>query len=56
MPIVNKIIQTFAALPYYARRSFIFDRSSEGYRALEDGMGAESWFCDPNSPWQKGAI
>jgi len=57
-PIMNKIIQTFAALPYHARRSFTFDRGSEfmGYRALEDGMGARSWFCDPNSPWQKGAI
>jgi hypothetical protein len=19
-------------------------------------IGAKSWFCDPNSPWQKGAI
>jgi len=57
-PIMNKIIQTFATLPYHARRSFIFDRGSEfmAYRALEDGMGARSWFCDPNSPWQKGEI
>lgn len=57
-PIMNKIIQTFAALPYHARRSFTFDRGSKfmGYRALEDGMGARSWFCDPNSPWQKGAV
>ncbi len=57
-PIMNKIIQAFAALPYHARRSFTFDRGSEfmGYRALEDGMGARSWFCDPNSPWQKGTI
>ena len=57
-PIMNKIIQAFAALPNHARRSFTFDRGSEfmAYRALEDGMGAKSWFCDPNSPWQKGAI
>ncbi|MBE0465316.1 IS30 family transposase [Halomonas sp. FME20] len=57
-PIMNKIIQAFAALPYHARRSFTFDRGSEfmGYRALEDGMGARSWFCDPNSPWQKCTI
>lgn len=26
------------------------------FRALEDGPGARSWFCDPNSPWQKGAV
>ncbi len=51
-PIMNKIIQTFAALPYNARRSFTFDRGSEfmAYQALEDGIGAKSWFCDPNSP------
>lgn len=58
LPIMNKIIQAFAPLPYHARLSFTFDRGSEfmGYRALDDGMGARSWFCDPNSPWQKGAI
>lgn len=51
-PIMNKIIQTFGAVPYHARRSFTVDRSSEfmAYQALEDGMGARSWFCDPNSP------
>jgi len=51
-PIMNKIIQTFGAVPYHARRSFTFDRGSEfmAYQALEDGMGARSWFCDPNSP------
>ncbi|MDW9514688.1 IS30 family transposase, partial [Sinorhizobium meliloti] len=27
-----------------------------GFKALEDGLGARSWFCDPNSPWQKGAV
>ncbi|PJO48130.1 hypothetical protein CWE02_10460 [Brucella pituitosa] len=27
-----------------------------GYRAFEDGAGVRSGFCDPNSPWQKGAI
>lgn len=46
-PIMNKIIQTFAALPYHARRSFTFDRGSKfmGYRALEDGMGQEAGFA-----------
>jgi IS30 family transposase len=55
---MNKIIQTFAALPYHARRSFTFDRGSEfmGYRVLEGGTGARSWFFDPNSPSQKGTI
>lgn len=26
-----------------------------GCRALENGIGARSWYCDPNSPWQIGA-
>ncbi|WP_318013367.1 IS30 family transposase [Rhizobium sp. 3T7] len=57
-PIMDKIISAFSPLPSFARRSFIFDRGTEfaGFRALEDGLGARSWFCDPNSPWQKGAV
>ncbi|SCB17382.1 IS30 family transposase, partial [Rhizobium hainanense] len=39
-------------------QSFTFDRGTEfaGFRALEDGIGARSWFCDPSAPWQKGAV
>lgn len=57
-PIMDKIIDAFSPLPSHARRSFTFDRGTEfmGYRALEDGIGARSGFCDPNSPWQKGAV
>ncbi|MCQ1839233.1 IS30 family transposase [Neorhizobium galegae] len=57
-PIMDKIINAFSPLPSFARRSFTFDRGTEfaGFRALEDGIGARSWFCDPNSPWQKGAV
>jgi IS30 family transposase len=57
-PIMDKIINAFSPLPSFARRSFTFDRGTEfaGFRALEDGIGARSWFCEPNSPWQKGAV
>ncbi|MBB3424516.1 IS30 family transposase [Rhizobium sp. BK312] len=57
-PIVDKIIETFSPLPGFARQSFTFDRGTEfaGFRALEDGIGARSWFCDPSAPWQKGAV
>ncbi|APO70427.1 IS30 family insertion sequence transposase domain-containing protein (plasmid) [Rhizobium gallicum] len=50
--------QPISSLPSFARRSFTFDRGTEfaGFRPLEDGIGAKSWFCDPNSPWQKGAV
>lgn len=57
-PIMDKIIRAFSPLPAFARQSFTFDRGTEfaGFRALEDGIGARSWFCDPSAPWQKGAI
>lgn len=57
-PIMDKIIRSFSPLPAFARRSFTFDRGTEfaGFRALEDGMGASSWFCDPSAPWQKGTV
>ncbi len=57
-PIMDKIIETFSPLPAFARQSFTFDRGTEfaGFRALEDGIGARSWFCDPSAPWQKGAV
>ncbi|MBB4277763.1 IS30 family transposase [Rhizobium mongolense] len=50
--------QCISSLPSFARRSFTFDRGTEfaGFRPLEDGIGAMSRFCDPNSPWQKGAV
>jgi IS30 family transposase len=57
-PIMDKIIEAFSPLPAFARQSFTFDRGTEfaGFRALEDGIGARSWFCDPSAPWQKGAV
>ena len=57
-PIMDKIIEAFSPLPAFARRSFTFDRGTEfaGFKALEDGIGARSWFCDPSASWQKGAV
>ena len=57
-PIMDKIIEAFSPLPAFARQSFTFDRGTEfaGFRALEDGIGACSCFCDPSAPWQKGAV
>ena len=57
-PIMDKIISAFSPMPPFARQSFTFDRGTEfaGFRALEDGIGARSWFCDPSAPWQKGTV
>lgn len=55
---MDKIIEAFSPLPALVRQSFTFDRGKEfaGFRALEDGIGARSWFCDPSAPWQKGTV
>jgi IS30 family transposase len=47
--IMDKVINAFSPLPSFARRSFTFDRGTEfaGFRALQDGIGARNWFCDP---------
>jgi IS30 family transposase len=54
-PIMDKIIHAFSPLPSFARQSFTFDRGTEfsGFRASEEGIGARSWFCDPNFPGRK---
>ena len=40
------------------RRTVTFDRRFEfmGYPALDRDVGTTSYFCDPRSPWQKGAV
>ncbi|EGL62366.1 IS30 family transposase [Agrobacterium sp. ATCC 31749] len=55
---MDKIVRAFSLLPAFARQSFTFDRGTEfaGFRALEEGIGACSWFCDPSAPWQKGTV
>lgn len=45
---MDKIIRAFPPLPAFARQSFTFVCRVQ---ALEDGIGARSWFCDPSAPW-----
>jgi IS30 family transposase len=48
----------FAVLPEAARRSITFDNGSEfaRHQDLKDKLDMESFFCDPHSPWQRGAV
>lgn len=57
-PIMNGLINSLSILPAHARRSITFDRGAEfsAWQNLKDGMGTESWFCDPQAPWQKGTV
>ena len=54
---MEQIIAALAPVLAEARRSFTFDRGTEfmAWRRLLDGLGAQTWFCDPSSPWQKGS-
>ena len=56
--LMNSLINVIEPLPQPARRSITFDRGFEfrAWRKLEDEIGTESWFCDPQAPWQKGSV
>jgi IS30 family transposase len=55
---MNKLMDVMEPLPQPARRSITFDRGFEfrDWRKLKSGIGTESWFCDPQAPWQKGSV
>jgi len=55
---INKLMDVMEPLPQPARRSITFDRGFEfrAWRKLKSGIGTDSWFCDPQAPWQKGSV
>lgn len=55
---INKLMDVMEPLPQPARRSITFDRGFEfrAWRKLKSDIGTESWFCDPQAPWQKGSV
>jgi len=57
-PIMEMLIQGLAPLPAEARQSITFDRGTEfsAWQQLKLGIGMDSWFCDPQAPWQKGTV
>lgn len=57
-PVMNKIVAAIGPLPFAARRSMTFDRGSEfvTWPHLQAETGTRSWFCDPQSPHQKGTV
>jgi len=56
-PIMAQIAEALRPLPRNARRSVNFDRGSEfiDWPHLQAEIGARTWFCDPQSPWQRAA-
>ena len=57
-PVMDGLVQALKALPHLARRSITFDRGTEftDWPYLQASIGAQTWFCDPQSPWQKGTV
>ena len=57
-PVMAQIAKAVASLPAHARRSVTFDRGSEfvDWPHLQAEVGAQAWFCEAQSPWQKGAV
>ncbi len=57
-PVMDRLISVLGPLPLFARRSITFDRGTEftEWPYLQAGIGAQTWFCDPQSPWQKGTV
>jgi IS30 family transposase len=58
MRFINKLMDVIEPLPQPAWRSITFDRGFEfrACRKLKSGIITESWFCNPQAPWQKGSI
>jgi IS30 family transposase len=56
--VVGKIGQALCRFPRGTCRTITFDRGTEfaAYPMLGQTIGAEAYFCDPRSPWQKGTV
>ena len=57
-PVMSKIMKAVRDLPHPARKSITLDRGSGfvSWPHLQAGIGTQTWFCDPSSPWQKGTV
>ena len=56
--LIERIGRAWQGLPAGSCRTVTFDRGTElaAYAVLTRTSGTEAYFCDPHSPWQKGAI
>lgn len=55
LSLIGKCLKT---LPQASRQTMTFDRGFEfrSYPLLQRHYGIHSYFCDPQKPWQKGAV
>ncbi len=52
------LVRYLGPLPPACRQSITFDRGTEfaGYPSRKPSLGAQSYFCAPSAPWQKGTV
>ena len=57
-PAADQLIAWFQTLDRRLRKTITFDNGTEfaQHHILADELGIRTFFCDPHSPWQKGAI
>ena len=57
-PAAKQLLVWFAPLDRALRKTVTFDNGTEfaQHFVLTDQLGIQTFFCDPHSPWQKGAI
>jgi len=56
--VISRIGACIKNLPQASRQSMTFDRGFEfmSYPLLSKNYGVQSYFCDPQKPWQKGSV
>lgn len=56
--VLAAMCELFDQVPAHLRRSATFDQGSEwaDWGCLVEHYGMKAWFCDPHSPWQRGAV
>jgi len=54
----GRLIRALQSLPHLARRSITFDRGAEftDWPYLQANIGTQTYFCEPQSLWQKGIV
>jgi IS30 family transposase len=54
----ERLVGVLQALPHRALRLITFDRGAEftDWPYLQAGIGSATWFCNPQSRWQKGVV
>ena len=57
-PVMKTISKQLSKLPAEITKTITFDRGFEfmSYPLLQKQLGMDSYFCDPQAPWQKGAV